>query len=487
MNSETSLPGQQNTADMRLANVVRLLARAHPEKSGVVPLAEGRDAFAARAFLADAAERTIDVQYYIWHNDMSGTLLLRALHRAAERGVRVRLLLDDNSTIGLDVLFAALDTHPNIEVRLFNPFKHRRWRTLNYLTDFARLNRRMHNKSFTADNQATIIGGRNVGDEYFGAAPEVLFVDLDVLAIGPVVNEVSNDFDNYWTSKSSYPADRVLPKASPASISAVAAAAARIESEPAARVYTQAIDRSSFMGKMLARQLPFEWDAIRMVSDAPSKGLGLAKSSECLWERLKPILKPPTRELQLISAYFVPTAAGVELLTSLARQGIEVSVLTNSLEATDVAVVHAGYAKWRKSLLKAGIRLFELKRASSRFPKQKSGLKGSSASSLHTKTFSVDRSRVFIGSFNFDPRSLRLNTEMGFVIESPVMAQAIKDKFTTTIPAAAYKVQLSEKGDLQWVELIEGKELVHHQEPYAGFWRRLEVSVMSALPIEWLL
>ena len=223
-----------DTGTTRLARVIRPLAQAHPDKSGVVPLADGHDAFAARALLADAAERTLDVQYYIWHNDLSGTLLLGALHRAAERGVRVRLLLDDNNTRGLDVLLATLAAHPNIEVRLFNPFKLRRWRALNFLTDFGRLNRRMHNKSFTADNHATIIGGRNVGDEYFGAAQAVLFVDLDVLAIGPIVNEVSHDFDQYWASKSSYPAERVLPKVSPTAISSVAAAASRVERDAAA-------------------------------------------------------------------------------------------------------------------------------------------------------------------------------------------------------------------------------------------------------------
>src|SRR5437870_11663470 len=159
----------------------------------------------------------------MWHNDMSGSMLFSALRRAAERSVRVRLLLDDNNTAGLDAVLAALDAHPNIEVRLFNPFKVRRWRLLGYLTDFQRLNRRMHNKSFTADNQATIIGGRNIGDEYFGATHGVLFADLDVLAVGPVVNEVSNSFDRYWVSGSSYPAAWLLSPVGPDKIGDVAA------------------------------------------------------------------------------------------------------------------------------------------------------------------------------------------------------------------------------------------------------------------------
>ena len=189
----------------------------------------------------------------------------------------------------------------------------------------------------------------------------------------------------------------------------------------------------------------------------------------------------------MISAYFVPTATGVELLAALAKRGVKITILTNSLEATDVAAVHAGYAKRRKPLLEAGISLFELKRASSGRSPKNHRLRASSGSSLHAKTFSVDRSRVFIGSFNIDPRSARLNTEMGFLIESPTVAQAIAEKFAGKTPAHAYRVQLGDDGTLQWVEHLEGKELVHGREPCASFWRRTGVFVMSVLPIEWLL
>ncbi|WP_262358491.1 phospholipase D-like domain-containing protein, partial [Bordetella pertussis] len=187
------------------------LADTHPGLSGFHVLGDAQDAFAARMLLARAATRTLDVQYYIWRNDMTGTLLLQALHAAAERGVRVRLLLDDNGISGLDDALAALDAHPNAEVRLFNPFPTRSFKALGYLTDFSRLNRRMHNKSFTVDNQATIIGGRNIGDEYFGATDGVLFADLDVLAVGPVVGDVSAEFDAYWASESAWPAGPLLP------------------------------------------------------------------------------------------------------------------------------------------------------------------------------------------------------------------------------------------------------------------------------------
>lgn len=200
-----------DTGATRLGQAISPLVEAHPGMSGIFPLADARDAFAARALLARAAERTLDLQYYIWHADMSGTLLFNAIRDAADRGVRVRLLLDDHGTSGVDTELAALDAHPDIEIRLFNPFVIRKPRAINYLTDFFRLNRRMHNKSFTADNQATIIGGRNTGDEYFGASDGLLYVDLDVMAVGPVVSEVSKDFDRYWASESSYPVERLLP------------------------------------------------------------------------------------------------------------------------------------------------------------------------------------------------------------------------------------------------------------------------------------
>ena len=386
---------------------------AHPGKSGVFALPEGPDAFAARVLLAGAAEHTLDVQYYIWHNDLSGKLLFEALHRAADRGVRVRLLLDDNNTAGLDRIIAALDAHPNIEIRLFNPFKLRKWRMLGYVTDFARLNRRMHNKSFTADGAATIIGGRNVGDEYFGIGQAISFVDLDLLAVGPVVESVTRDFERYWTSASAQPAKAFVPAAPETAIADLTAAVHRAEHDPTGARYIKALAHCSFIRDLVEGHLHFEWATVHMVSDDPAKGLGRAADDGMLWARLKQIIKTPMRELHLVSPYFVPGSEGVAELTTLSRAGVKITVLTNALEATDVPAVHAGYAKRRKPLLAAGIRLFELKRLGGGSARG-SGFMGSSSSSLHAKTFAVDGARAFVGSFNFDPRSARLNTEMGF-------------------------------------------------------------------------
>lgn len=477
----------QDTQDTALGKAFTPLVLQHPGKSGIIALANGPAAFAARLWLADMAQRSLDVQYYIWHDDVAGTMLFEALHRAAERGVRVRLLLDDNNAGDLDSVLAMLAAQPNIQVRLFNPFVHRHWRFLDYLTDFARLNRRMHNKSFTADNQATIIGGRNIGDEYFGAGQDFLFVDLDVMAIGPVVKAVSRDFDRYWASASAYPAGRILPRVSPAAIAALSAHAAQVRREPVGRAYAQTLARMPLREQLRDKHPPFEWAVTHMISDDPAKGLGLAPDSELLPAKLDRILGTPKHEMQIVSPYFVPTAAGTRYLSGLARKGIKVTVLTNSLEATDVAVVHAGYAKWRKPLLKAGVTLYEMKRQFSGPQPKGRNITGSSVSSLHAKTISVDRSRIFIGSFNLDPRSARLNTEMGFVIDSADMARAIPEALGGSVLVRAYRVRLSPQGKLQWIEHRGKKIIVYDTEPGTSFWLRLGVSVLSALPIDWML
>lgn len=477
-----------DTDTTRLGRVIAPLAAAHPGKSGIHPLLDARDAFAARVHLAQTAERSLDVQYYIWHKDLTGTLLFDALREAAERGVRVRLLLDDNNTGGLDATLAALGSHSNIEVRLFNPMAARSWRWLNYLTDFRRANRRMHNKSFTADNQATIIGGRNVGDEYFGATSGVLFSDLDVMAVGAVVQAVSDDFDLYWRSASAYPATRLLAPAAPGALSALAAEAAQLRREEATSAYMQALRASSFVQELSAARLPLEWAVTRMVSDDPAKALGRAAPSALVPHKLKALIGDPVSRVSLVSPYFVPSES-VEFFSELADRGVKVDILTNALEATDVAAVHAGYARHREPLLEAGVALYELKRLAPRpAGEPEVALRGSSsATSLHAKTFSVDRSRLFVGSFNFDPRSARLNTEIGFVIDSPAMAAQLDDAFTQRIPASAYQVQLGKDGRLFWTEQRGGQTVFHDTEPGASLWQRFAVWFLSWLPIDSLL
>ena len=300
-----------DTDDTRLGKALMPLTMAHPGLAGIHALADGRDAFAARAVLAQAADRSLDVQYYIWRNDTTGRLMFDALRAAAERGVRVRLLLDDNNTAGLDEALAALDAHPMIEVRLFNPNGIRSVRAVGMAADFMRLNRRMHNKSFTADNQVTIIGGRNVGDEYFGAAGEISFADLDVIAAGPVVRAVSDDFDLYWNSPSAYPLVLLAPDA---------AAAPALKPDAEAQAYIEAIKRSAFLEQLVEGSLPLEWARARFVSDDPAKVMGTAAPEANIAFKLRDILGEPQRSLDLVSPYFVPGKEGTAAFVDLAKK-----------------------------------------------------------------------------------------------------------------------------------------------------------------------
>jgi putative cardiolipin synthase len=473
-----------DTDSTSLGRAIGPLSKHHRGKSGIYSLRQGRQAFAARMLLAQAAERSLDIQYYIWHQDTTGMLLFESIRAAADRGVRVRLLLDDNNTYGLDPLLKTLDGHSNIEVRLFNPFMIRDWRWIGYLTDFHRLNRRMHNKSFTADNQATIIGGRNVGDEYFGVTADTLFVDLDVLAVGPVVTDVSRDFDRYWASASAYPVNLILGNET--SLVTIPAAADADQSRTEAQDYLEAVRSSKFVEELRQGQLPMDWTMTHMVSDDPAKGLGRIPAEGTLLQRLREVMGPVAKAMDIVSPYFVPTEDGVDAFARLDAEGVHIRVLTNALEATDVAIVHAGYAKYRKPLLRLGVELYEFRNTLPHDLSQ-GARGGSSQTSLHAKTMAFDEARVFIGSFNFDPRSAALNTELGFVIESKELARAIRSVFDRRIDEQAYEVRLAESGDLYWVMGKDGRELRFDEEPGSGSWQRLVLRVLAWLPIEWLL
>ncbi|CAN5381549.1 phospholipase D family protein [soil metagenome] len=476
---------------MNLADALAPRLAAHPGLSGIHSLLDPHEAFAARMRFARIAERTLDVQYYIWRADMTGVLLFRELHQAAERGVRVRLLLDDNNTVGLDAMLTALDLHPNIEVRLFNPSRFRRFRLLNIVTNFSRANRRMHNKSMTVDNAATLIGGRNVGDEYFGAGHGPLFTDLDVAAIGPAVQAVSDDFERYWSCECAVRLAEVVAPGDSEQLERLLERAQTTEQRAEARQYVEAVHQTAFMTDLIEDTLVLDWAPTQLVSDDPRKGIGKAAARDLVLVRLGDLLGEPKRVIDLVSAYFVPAKDGTARLVALAQAGVQIRILTNSLDATDVAAVHAGYAKRRRALLKAGVRLFELRRVAprrrGRKNKLKSGPLGSSSSSLHAKTFAVDEDFMFVGSFNFDPRSARLNTELGFLIDSRKMAGDIDRLFDDRVPELAYEVVLGRHGRMNWIEQVDGRTVRHPYEPDAAWFRRASVVVLSFLPIEWLL
>ena len=479
-----------DTSGTRLGRAVTAGVAANPGKTGIHAFPDPYDAFAARAVLAAAAEKSLDVQYYIWHGDQVGYLLFEAIWQAAERGVRVRLLLDDYNTRGLDPTIAVIDAHPNIEVRLYNPVLQRDARALNLLTDFTRVNHRMHNKSFTADNQVSIVGGRNIGNEYFGAGSGVGFADLDVIAVGRAVRDVSREFDLYWNSPSAYPAASFAGAPAPDAVTNLEVTFTATRGDPESVAYLEAARATPLVRDLLNRQLMLEWTTAQLVHDDPAKTLDTTgRTDVLLFPNLVQTIGRPQKNFDLVSPYFVPGAEGTDALAALAKSGVSVRILTNSLAASDEKSVHAGYAKRRPDLLLAGVRLYELKPTAAKESREnKAGPGASSSSALHAKTFAVDRSRIFVGSFNFDPRSALLNTEMGLVIDSSTLAQRLTDFFDTDVPMLAYEVRLASDGrNLEWIERTASGEKRYDIEPGTSWFLRTGVDMLSILPIDWLL
>ncbi|WP_240989617.1 phospholipase D family protein [Salipiger mangrovisoli] len=467
-----------------LGSVIVPLLAAHDGQSGVQPLADGRDAFAARVLLARAAQVSIDAQYYIWQDDTTGLILLDELRAAAARGVRVRLLVDDNGIPGLDTLLAELDAMPSADVRIFNPFTLRDPKLVSYLFDFTRLNRRMHNKSMTVDGMATVVGGRNIGDIYFEYGEGTHYFDVDALAVGPIVEEVADSFDRYWNSASAYDAELLLDAAL---TPALAEAGKTARNSSLGNGYLKVVAESNLVSGLKGGALALEWGDAELLVDDPAKGLGKVPGAGKIVERLFELVDGVESNLDLVSAYFIPGERGTEALTALARKGVEVRVLTNALEATDVMPVHAAYMGYRKPLLEGGVTLYELRAMREEhvrrsLPEVLSG----SASGLHAKVFGMDGTRAFIGSFNLDPRSAQINTEMGLLIDSPSIAAAISEQLDT--PTYAYDVTLDDAGDLVWTNTPQvGPPLVFHSEPNAGPVTRALTHVISWLPVEWML
>lgn len=461
--------------------------KAHPGKVGIYLLDDPSTTFATLTHLARTAQRTLDVQYYIWYEDRAGTLLLRELLDAAERGVRVRLLLDDQGTRQLDAELAALDAHPNVEVRLFNPFLARNARWLAFLTRFERANRRMHNKVLIADNAALVSGGRNIGDSYFGATDGFLFSDLDILAIGPVVDDVSAGFDDYWDSEPAYPAEQILPPPQDDVLDELDWKADALALAPHTQDLLVAVRENFVVGNLLRGELGLIWAPTELVIDPPRKGLGPVALEDLLTIDLRDKLGVPQQSVDIISSFFVPTPTLTEALSTLSRRGVRVRVLTNSLDATDMPPAHSGYARYREPLLEAGVELYEMKRKGEQDPQPHgAGPFGSPATTLHAKAVVIDNKRVFIGSYNVDPRSVLLNTELGFVIDSPKLADAISHTFETHVPQSAYRLKL-EDGELRWIEQHHDEVIRHDREPGAGLVKRGAAWLFSLMPIEWLL
>ncbi|WP_235971570.1 phospholipase D family protein [Palleronia pontilimi] len=438
--------------------------------------------------MARAAEESLDLQYYIWETDTTGWLLLDEVRRAAERGVRVRLLLDDNGIPGLDAELAALDAMQNIEVRLFNPFVLRHPKPLNYLFDFFRLNRRMHNKSMTVDGAVTILGGRNIGDVYFDQGTGPHHFDFDVLVAGPTVAQVAENFDRYWDSPSAYPAGLILPQPEPGpTTSRIVEAAVREAETLRGSAYLAAIAASEIVDRLRSDTPDLHWTTLDFLTDDPAKGIGRATQDQLMVERLPEIFEGATQSVDLVSAYFIPRERGVRILSDLAARGVRVRVLTNGLASNNVASVHSAYMGYRRQLLSAGVELLELRPDPSVAPGSRafSMLAGSPAS-LHAKTFAIDGAQAFIGSFNFDPRSAALNSEMGVLIDSPKLASRITAALDA--PELTYSLELTRDEKIVW-RATDADGSVHEfqTEPMTTFHARALVWLGSWLPIEWIL
>ena len=498
-NPEWSVRQPVDVENTSWARIVKPLAADHPGASGVQLLPYGVDALAARLALADTAERSLDVQYYIWRPDPAGWLLLAHLLRAADRGVRVRLLLDDFGGSASDTALRALDSHTNVQVRLFKPIANRTFRRLSMLFDFQRVNRRMHNKSFTADQIVTILGGRNVGDRYYMAGDEPYFADFDVLAAGPAAEEVSSMFDSYWYSASSIPVRALIKKRlAPGEL---AERYARLEARAAATTNSpdfEALAANEVGAEIRRHELASVWGKTRLVCDRPEKvTTDPTDTASHLLPQLRALVDGTTREVVIVSPYLVPGPSGMAFFRSLRERGIRVVVLSNSLAATDVVAVHAGYRRYRQALLRLGVELWESKpnarlRASARDDRATRSRAGKpSRSSLHAKSFAFDRQTLFVGSLNLDPRSIALNTEMGLVIEIPELAGPWADALEANLPQVAYRLEWipdssagQDSGFIVWIGREKGQEVLYTHEPHASFGRRLEVNLLSLLPIE---
>lgn len=459
------------------------LLAAHPGKTGTVLLTDGVDAFAARAVSARKAGRSLDLQYFIWHNDLSGRMLASEVHAAAERGVRVRILLDDMNAAGLDPHLLAMDAHPGIELRVYNPFRNRAGtgRAFELLRRLFSMNHRMHNKAWIADGRIAVIGGRNIGERYFGAASEVNFRDLDLLLLGPAAQQASTLFDRYWNSAAAVPIATLGARAPEALRNLVDDVHRDARSERARR-YLDRVADSQLVRDYYQHALSPHWSmGIEVFADPPIKWKSDDRE-QWLLGRLVPMISASRSKVMVISPYFVPGNDGADMLAALTRRGVSVGVVTNSLAATDVYPVHSGYAGYRERLLQQGVDLYELRaqvhaKETPRVVRQ--------GVSLHTKALVLDDARGFVGSFNVDPRSKNLNTEMGVLFDDPVIAAQVRDEYLRlTSPPMSYWVYRNRQGQLRWLDRTQPVPVEIENEPDADWWMRAVAWASGWLPIE---
>ena len=462
-----------------------ILERAGPDGSGFLLLDSNEDGLRWRLALVDSAQHSLDLQYYVWWGDESGDLLMKRVIEAADRGVKVRVILDDLSTILedeshpklRDAAAALIDAHPNIEIRLFNAWRSRplAGRAVEMLSRMERINHRMHNKLLVADNRAAIIGGRNIGNEYFGLSPEFNFRDLDVLGIGAVARQASGVFDRFWNSEWVVPVTALGVASAPGDIERELASM-RKKLASAKSLARFPIDRQDWTSA-LAR-LPAEMHAgtSRVYTDTPDPDA----LNHHMPEAIRDLLGTAEREILITNAYIIPGPHAVDRMRAQTARGVKIRMLTNSLASHDVPAVNSHYKPWRKPLLEAGIDLYEIRSDAAvqallaDTPPTKAEFMG-----LHVKAIVIDRQRVFIGSMNLDPRSWGINSEMGVVVDSPGLAEALARAMERDMaPENAWRVTLDADGGVRWTA---GSEVLTAQ-PARSLWQRIEDVIFMAFP-----
>ena len=454
------------------------------------------DAFssiASRLHLINKAKYNIDLQYYIWENDSIGHLMLAELLKAADRGVKVRLLIDDQNGTKLDATLKQLAAHPNFEIKLFNPYKFRKLRVIDYAFRLKHINHRMHNKLIIADGAIAVTGGRNISREYFDASDNFQFTDMDILFYGTAVQHANDVFHEFWNDNLSYSVPQLLGNGNQEQLAKL-----RQYYELTALQKDQLKKRIELAEKQINKHLkdrPINWAKAHFIADSPNKIRGEATHDQLIYSQMLNIMGEPKQHLELVSAYFVPTCKGTDYLVNLSKNDVRIRILTNSFLANDVAVVHAFYQKYRHDLLQNGIKLYEFKpyieRNKRTWYEVVTGnvipAKGKNTSSLHAKFFDID-GIVFIGSFNFDPRSANLNSEVGLVVESDVLQKYISKSLDQYLPQIAYELKLNKQGEIIWLDQHKDGSIVEYKhDPETTKFQRFAMQAVSYLPIEWMM
>jgi putative cardiolipin synthase len=470
-----------DTSETRHAQTAQQWVNTQGDDNGFYPLTKGFDAFGIRLRLIDNAEVSIDAQYFLMKPDDAGHVFAAKLLEAAERGVRVRFLLDDIFTTVEDIDLAVLDAHPNFEVRIFNPIARKGIYAFNYLGHFSLANRRMHNKAFVADNQVAVVGGRNIANEYFQLETSGEFVDFDMLCVGPIVKQVSSEFDTYWNHELAVPLAALYTKDDPEKL---AEATTLLKSEMANAgdsIYAEAIS-TDLMNQLVAGDVnPYIADA-RLLTDKPGKLLEeVSNAQQIVINTMREVLLAAENEIIIATPYFIPRDKGMDLIRQVRDKGIRVVILTNSLATNNHTSVHSAYSSYRKDLLRAGVELWEARADAAKITTE-SGETELDQLTLHTKGMIIDRRKIFAGSLNLDPRSIDINTEMGLLIDSPELGERMYKNVVVGIPSIAYRLKLGDDNKITWHATIDGEEVVETKDPQTSGWKRFEAWFLKIAP-----